>query len=287
MSRSSRLLVYGCSFSAGAKTEAEKKNSPPEKNYVSVAGVKLGYESIVLCGVGGATNQLITNTILKDISTGKIEPTDDIIVQQTSHWRKNIGDTRFDAATMDIDDVINYNHNKYANGDFLNEILHHRTMSDWYILLNQYPAWTAPEQLTKKQEVHSIVQKSLSEWDLILTNFCFMASTLNALAITGPGRKIFALPFVPLVDDSYNKFMNNIDGHTLLQLLYSDWEKCIDSNRSHILTVNPMNHYYNNKKYWDPIDGNRSKFRIIDHSTDEFHAEVADILYKQMKVFYD
>lgn len=282
-----RLLVYGCSFSASALANNEQlaDNSPERSNYACLTSKKLGYKSVVLRGMGGISNQEITNRIILDIHDKVLLATDDVLIQQTSHWRKDIGDRRFDNVTMAKSDVIDYNHPRYSNGEFLREILEDRTMLSWYSANNQYKSWSGDRQISTDPETEKIVRQSLAEWDLILTNMCFLSSALSALNVYSPGSRISVMPFVPLTDASYNKLLTGVDGPGLLQLLYSSWSMMFDSNRFYILPVNPMNFYYNNPNYWD--NNNLNNYRKIDHGTTEFHENFANILYLHMKKFYD
>ena len=282
-----RLVVYGCSFSSGSANAAigsTEHDSDSKTNYANLAGQKLGYDKIILNGIGGFSNQQITSRIIHDIQNEVIESTDDILIQQTSQWRKNIGDTRFDGVTMHTPDVIDYNHVRYSNDDFLRELVNHQTALHWYTNGAQYLPWGGIREISSNLETVSIVKKTIAEWDLLLTNLCFLTTALSALDIKFPGNKIFVMPFVPLTNGSYEKAVDDINGQQLLSLLYSGWASSIDTHRFHILTVNPFNYYQNNPNYWDE---NNKNHRKVDHSTEEFHSNFADLLYKQMKPFYD
>lgn len=283
-----RLMVYGCSFSSGTEMlNPDTYIEVPEgkTNYASLTGQNLGYDKVVLNGVGGYTNQEIANRIIIDMHGGKIEPDDHILIQQTSHWRKNVGDNRFDGVTMDTPDVMDYNHLRYSNDDFLKEILHHKPALYWYFIKKQYKIWGGGIEVSTDTSTISKVRKSFAEWDLLLINMCFLSTALSALKIKFPGSKIFVMPFVPLTGASYEKLVKDLNGHELINLLYNDWATSIDTNRFHILTVNPMNFYYNNPKYWD--DNNLKNYRKIDHGTEEFHSIFSNLLCEQMKPFYD
>lgn len=270
-----RLMVYGCSFS--------QESVDTKTNYATLAGQKLDYNQIVLNGIGAYSNQQISNRIIFDIQQQALEPDDHILIQQTSQWRKTIGDARFNGVTMDTIDAVDYNNVRYSNDEFLREILNSKTALHWYHSSPQYKVWTSDFSLDPS--ITSTVRKSISEWDLMLTNLCFLSATLSALNIKFPACKIFVMPFVPLTKASYDKLVTDVNGHQLLGLLYNEWSTGIDTNRNHILTVNPMNYYYNNPKYWD--QNNKKNFRKADHGTDEFHSNFADLLYEQMKPFYD
>lgn len=283
-----RLIVYGCSFSNGSTNldpNVRQETVDSKTNYATVAGQKLGYDQIILNGIGAYSNQQISSRIIFDMHQQILEPDDHILIQQTSHWRKTVGDGRFNGVTMDTIDVIDYNNVRYSNDEFLKEILNHRPSLHWYHSFPQYRAWTDSDDFSQDPAVSSKVRKSISEWDLMLTNLCFLATTLSALTIKFPGIKIFVMPFVPLTNASYDKLINDISGHQLLHLLYNEWASSIDTNRCHVLTANPMNYYYNNPKYWD--ENNIKNFRKIDHGTEEFHSKFADLLCDQMKPFYD
>lgn len=283
-----RLVVYGCSFSNGSTNldpNVRQETVDSKTNYATLAGQKLGYDQIVLNGVGGYSNQQISNRIIFDIQQEILEPDDHILIQQTSHWRKNVGDGRFDSVTMGTPDVIEYNNLRYSNDEFLREILNHKPALHWYQSMPQYKAWGSDTELSSDLAIASKVKKAFSEWDLILTNLCFLSATLSAIDIKFPGSKIFVMPFIPLTNASYDKLIKDVDGHQLLHLLYNEWALGIDTNRCHVITANPMNYYYNNPKYWD--ENNKKNFRKIDHGTEEFHSKFADLLYDQMKPFYD